>query len=102
MAAPGSCLLLLLILSRESLLLLMITAQLKRPIKQLLHIHLFTNQLAGRGCLSFPHEVAATKFIRSQPQRSGNFIELSLERKNTLRCAKPSKSAVRRHIGSNR
>src|SRR6185369_17233137 len=97
MAAPGSCLVLL-ILSRESLLLLMITAQLKRSIEQLLHIHLFTNQLAGRGCLSFPHEVAATKFIGSQPQRSRNFIELSLERKNALRRPKSSKSAMRRHI----
>ena len=79
---------------------LVVLGQLKRAIKQLIHIELFTNHLTRRGGLSLLNKIATTKLVGLKAQSAGNFIELPLESKYALRRAKSSKRSVRREVCS--
>src|SRR5258706_8921036 len=76
----------------------MIVAQFECPVQQTIHVDLLVNHLIGRRRLAFFDEVAAAKLFRSQTYSLGDFIQLPLERKNTLWRAATSESTVRRHV----
>src|SRR5215471_2746429 len=86
------------ILARETFPLCMIVSQRERAIHQSFEIDFLANDLISSGRLAFFDEVAEPKFIRSQSDSLRDTIHVSFQRKDALRCAKSSKSAMRRRV----
>ena len=66
----------------------------------MIQIYGLVNYLTGGSSLSFVNEVAAAKLFGGQAHRLRNFVQVPLQRKDTLRSAKSAKRAVWRNVGS--
>src|SRR6267378_8294811 len=84
----------------EGFTLFVIITQFKRAGQQLVHVDLFANRLVSGSRFTFVDKIAATKLVGLKAQRTSNFVELPLESKYALRCAKSSKRSVRREVCS--
>src|SRR5439155_8777640 len=86
------------ILRRELLVLRVVITERKSAFNQSHQINFLTNDLIGCGCLALLDEVSPPKFIRSQPDRFGDFIHVPLQSKNALRRAEAAKCPVRWYV----
>ena len=79
----------------------MITAQFERATHDPVHVDTFAYHLANGDRVALMDKIPATQFIRLQPNRFGNAIQMAFERKHALRSTEAAKSTVgwgiRRH-----
>src|ERR1051326_4484721 len=90
------------ILFRKPLPLRIKMAHLKRPSQQSFHIDFFTNRLTGRCRLALLNKVTPAKFFGGKSNRPGNFVQMTLKCKDTLRRAESAKCSLRRNIRRHR